>query len=97
MTFGVIPAPSKSELANEPLIYERADGINYARFADEPKRSKYNGRWIIGGDPIALAKLNGELFSYGEWQEMMELSLKYPILKNQMKKLIEIYYLVKDE
>lgn len=92
----VIPAPSKSELANEPLIYERADGIVYARFRDEPKRSQYDGRWIIGGDPIALSRINGELFSYSEWQDMMQLAAEYPTLKTQLDKAVQTYYIIKD-
>ena len=87
--------PNEKLLPGEPLIYERADGILYARYRDPPHNK--TPRWIVGGDSVALSKLKGELFSWAEWQEMMELAKKYPTLKDQMKKLVDIYYLVKDE
>ena len=31
----------------EALIYERADGVVYARYRDKPEIE----RWIVGGDP----------------------------------------------
>jgi len=86
--------PNEKLLPGEPLIYERADGILYARYRDPPHNK--TPRWIVGGDSVALSKLKGELFSWAEWQEMMELSLKYPALKKQMSKLVNLYYLCKD-
>ena len=76
------------------LIYERADGVTYARYRDPP----YNvqPRWIVGGDPEGVSRAQGNLFSYSEWQEMMELAENYPTLKSQMKKLVTTYYMVKD-
>jgi len=79
-------------LPGEPLIYERVDGVTFARYRDKPEIP----RWVIGGDPEALSRLKGELFSWSEYQEMMQLSLEYPALKSQMKKLLDIYYLCKD-
>lgn len=79
-------------LPGEPLIYENVDGVIFAKYRDKPEIK----RWIVGGDPVALSKLKGELFSWAEWQEMMELSLKYPAIRQQMKKLINLYYLCKD-
>jgi len=86
--------PNEKLLPGEPLIYERADGVLYARYRDPPHNK--TPRWIVGGDSVALSKLKGELFSWAEWQEMMELSLKYPALKKQMSKLVNLYYLCKD-
>ena len=76
------------------LIYERADGVTYARYRDPP----YNiqPRWIVGGDPQGVSRAQGNLFSYSEWQEMMELAENYPTLKSQMQKLVTTYYMVKD-
>ena len=82
-------------IPGEPLIYERADGVVYARYRDPPHNSI--PRWIIGGDPDAVNRAQGCLFSYREWQEMMELSGKYPALKKQMQKLMTTYYLVKEQ
>ena len=81
-------------IPGEALIYENVDGVIYARYRDPPHNTK--PRWIIGGDPVALQKLRGELFSWADWQEMMELSLKYPTLKKQMVKLVNLYYLCKE-
>ena len=76
------------------LIYERADGVTYARYRDPP----YNvqPRWIVGGDPEGVSRAQGNLFNYSEWQEMMELAENYPTLKSQMQKLVTTYYMVKD-
>jgi hypothetical protein len=54
-------------------------------------------RWIIGGDPDAVNRASGNLFGYSEWQDMMRLAETNHTLKTQMKKLLDIYYIVKDE
>ena len=77
---------------NENLIYERADGVTYARYQNYPDIP----RWIIGGDPEGVNRAQGNLFSYSEWQEMMELAKEYPTLKTQMQKLVTTYYMLKD-
>jgi len=79
-------------LPNEPLIYERANGVVYARYRDKPEIE----RWIIGGDPDSVQKEQGCLFSYSDWQDMMILADKHVTLKKQMQKLLDIYYIVKD-
>jgi hypothetical protein len=76
------------------LIYERANGVVYARYRDAPHNSI--PRWIIGGDPEAVSRAEGNLFSYSEWNDMMRLALKNPTLKKQMQKLLNIYYIVRD-
>ena len=76
------------------LIYERADGVTYARYRDPPHNIQ--PRWIVGGDPQGVSRAQGNLFSYSEWQEMMELAKEYPTLKKQMQKLVTTYYMVKD-
>lgn len=82
-----------SLLPNEPLIYERVDGVVYARYRDRPDIK----RWIIGGDPNAVNRAQGNLFSYSDWQDMMRVAENNHTLKTQMKKLLDIYYIVKDE
>ncbi len=77
------------------LIYERANGITYAKYRDPPHNTQ--PRWIIGGDPEGVSRAQGNLFSYNEWQEMMELAREYPTLKSQMQKLVTTYYIVKDQ
>jgi hypothetical protein len=81
-------------IPGEALIYERADGVVYARYRDPPHRDI--PRWIIGGDPAGVARANGDLLSYAEWQEMVELSMKYPTLKKLLDQVVTTYYTVKD-
>ena len=81
-------------IPGQSLIYERADGVTYARYRDPPHNKI--PRWIVGGEPEGVSKAQGNLFSYSEWQEMMELAKKYPTLKSQMQKLVTTYYIVKD-
>ena len=45
-----------SLLPNEALIYERANGVVFARYRDPPHNKI--PRWIIGGDPEELDKIN---------------------------------------
>lgn len=82
-------------IPGEALIYERANGVVYARYRDPP----YNNepRWVIGGDPDAVSKEQGNLFSYGQWQEMMDLAKEYPTLKKQLQKAITTYMVLKEE
>lgn len=82
-------------IPGEALIYERADGVVYARYRDPPNNKL--PRWIVGGDPEAVSKAEGKLFSYSDWQDMMRVAESNHTLKTQMQKLLDIYYIVKDE
>ena len=82
-------------LPGEALIYERSDGVVYARYRDPPHNTK--PRWIVGGDPVGVAHASGDLLAYSEWKELCELSLKYPTLKKQLDKLVVLYYTIKDD
>jgi hypothetical protein len=77
---------------NEPLIYERANGVVYARYRDKPEIP----RWIIGGDPGAVARAQGEILDYAEWKTLCDMCEKYVTLKRQMDKLVTTYYTIKD-
>lgn len=80
-------------IPGEPLIYERVDNVVYARYAnrfDIP-------RWIIGGDSNAVNHAQGNLFSYSDWQDMIRIAENNHTLKTQIQKLLDIYYIVKDE
>jgi hypothetical protein len=81
-------------IPGEALIYERADGVVYARYRDAPHNKM--PRWIIGGDPAGVARAQGDLLSYAEWQELCELSLNYPTLKKLLDQVVTTYYTVKD-
>lgn len=77
------------------LIYERADGVVYARYRDPPHNSK--PRWVIGGDPGAVARAQGKLIDYSEWLELCDYTEMHTTLKKQMDKLINTYYLLKEK
>ena len=81
-------------IPGQALIYERADGVVYARYRDAPWNIM--PRWAIGGDPGALAREQGDLLDYGEWKELCEIASTNPTLMKQMDKLITTYYIIKD-
>lgn len=80
-------------IPGEALIYERVNGVVFARYRDKPEVP----RWIVGGDADEINRLQGCLFSYSEWQDMMRIAEDNHTLKTQMKKLLDIYYIVKDD
>ena len=79
-------------LPGETLVYERSDGVVYARYRDKPEIP----RWIVGGDPAGVARAQGDLLNYTEWQELCKLSLTYPTLRKLLDTLVTTYYTVKD-
>jgi len=80
-------------LPGEALIYERANGVVYARYRDFPEVP----RWLVGGDPGAVSRAQGHLLDYAEWTHLCELSQTNTTLKKLMDKLVTTYYLVKDD
>jgi len=84
---------SKKMIPGEALIYERVDKTVYARYANKPEIK----RWIIGGDPLDVAKKQGKLFDYSMWQDMMEESENNTVLKNYLTKALEAFYITKDK
>jgi|TARA_B100000282_G_scaffold85891_1_gene59824 hypothetical protein len=79
-------------IPGEPLIYERADGVVYARYRDKPEIE----RWLVGGDPAGVARAQGKLLDYSEWQNLCELAQTNETLKKQLKNLVNTYFMVKD-
>ena len=65
----------------------------YARYASKPEIP----RWIIGGDPGAVARAQGKLLDYAEWQNLCNVAQDNETLKLLMDKLVTTYYLVKDQ
>ena len=61
-------------IPNQPLIYERADGVLYARYRDPPHNKI--PRWIVGGDPKAVSRAKGELLDHHEWEELQMMAKK---------------------
>ena len=84
--------PKGKLLPGEAMIYERSDGVVYAHYRDKPEIE----RWIVGGDPAGVARAQGDLLNYTEWQELCKLSLEYPTLKKLLDQLVTTYYTVKD-
>lgn len=76
----------------EALIYERSNGVVYARYRDKPEIE----RWIIGGDPGAVARAQGDILDYSEWKNLCDMCEQYVTLKRQMDKLVTTYYMIKD-
>jgi hypothetical protein len=75
-------------IPGEALIYERANGVTYARYRDR----RDIPRWIIGQDQTNDPQLN-----YSNWQDMIRLAENNTALKSQLDKLLNLYYLVKEE
>jgi hypothetical protein len=82
-------------IPGEALIYERADGVVYARYRDPPHNTI--PRWIVGGDPAGVAKAQGDLLSYSDWQDLCRLAQEHPTLEKLLDQLVTMYYVVKDE
>ena len=80
-------------IPNEPLIYERSNGVVYARYRDKPEIP----RWIIGGDPAGVARAQGELLNYNEWIKLCDLSKTNTTLQKLLDKLVITYYIIKDD
>jgi len=79
-------------LPGEALIYERVDGVVFARYRDRPEID----RWVVGGDSDAISRLQGDLFNWSEWQDLQQLAITNITIRNQLDKLKDLYYLVKD-
>ena len=82
-------------LPGEAIIYERADGVVYARYRDPPHNNV--PRWIIGGDSSAVAKAQGKLLDYSEWQDLCRLAKEHSTLEKLLDQLVTMYYVVKDK
>jgi hypothetical protein len=81
-------------IPGEPLIYERHDGVVYARYRDPPHNTI--PRWIVGGDPGGVARAQGNLLDYSEWKDLCSIAQENETLKKQLDKLVTTYYIVKD-
>ena len=80
-------------IPGEALIYERANGVLYARYRDPPHNMIE--RWVVGGEPKAVAQAMG-IIDYDEWKEIMLKAESNVTLKKLIKKLRQTYYLIKE-
>ena len=81
-------------LPGEALIYERSDGVVYARYRDPPHNAI--PRWIIGGDPAGVARAQGDMLHYSDWQDLCRLAEEHPTIKKLLDQLVTTYYLIKE-
>jgi len=81
-------------IPNEPLIYERANGVVFARYRNPPHNKI--PRWVIGGEPDATAKALG-IVSFDEWKNVMQIVESNANVKKQFDRLMTMYYVVKDD
>ena len=81
-------------IPNQALIYERANGVVFARYRDPPHNKK--PRWVIGGDPDKTARALG-IVSYDEWKNVMQVAESNANIKKQLDRLMIMYYTVKDD
>ena len=79
----------------QALIYERADGVVYARYRDPPHNTV--PRWIVGGDPAAVSRAQGDMLNYSDWQDLCRLAQEHPTLMKLMDQLVTTYYIMKDD
>jgi len=83
-------------IPGQALIYERANGVVYARYRDAPHNTI--PRWVVGGDPGAVeAELQTNWLNWSEWQQLCALAETNVTLKKQLDKLVELYYIIKDD
>ena len=82
-------------IPGEALIYERANGVVYARYRDPPNNKL--PRWIVGGDPAGVAREHGDLLNYSDWQDLCRLAKENPTLEKLLDQLVVMYYIVKDD
>ena len=80
-------------IPNEKLIYERAAGLVYARYANPNLR--HIKRWCIGGCPEAFERFHKPITDK-EWEELCELSKHNKTLKIQLEQLITTFLLVRN-
>ena len=81
-------------IPNQALIYERANGVVFARYRDPPHNKI--PRWVIGGEPDATARELG-IVSYDEWKNVMHIAESNANVKKQLDRLMIYYYTVKDD
>ena len=80
-------------IPGQALIYERANGVTYARYRDPPHNMIE--RWVVGGDPKAVAEAMG-IIDYDEWKDIMMIAEGNVTLQKLIKKLRQTYYLIKE-
>lgn len=71
-------------------IYERADGVTYAREFGETERT------VIGWDYAAQEKMNS-IDEIELWKEIRQAAKTNPVLQKELDRVIMLYHLSKKE
>ena len=81
----------QSLIPGQALIYERANGVTYARYRDPPHNMIE--RWVVGGEPKAVAEAMG-VIDYDEWKDIMMAAETNYTLRKLNQKLRNTYYMI---
>jgi|TARA_A100001388_G_scaffold167590_1_gene125188 hypothetical protein len=81
----------QSLIPGQALIYERANGVTYARYRDPPHNMIE--RWVVGGEPKAVAEAMG-VIDYDEWKDIMMAAETNYTLRKLIQKLRNTYYMI---
>lgn len=73
-------------IPGEPLIYERVENKVYARYPNRPDIP----RWLIGEEAPSI-------LGYDDWKKMLKLSDENPMFKKEFDKVVNLYYLLKEQ
>lgn len=75
-------------IPGQALIYERANGVTYARYRDHPHNKI--PRWEIGRDA------NCEFLGYSDFRRMQQIAQHHAGFKDTWENMLTQYYLLKD-
>ena len=78
-------------IPGQALIYERANGVVFARYRDPPHNMIE--RWVVGGEPKAVAEAMG-IIDYDEWKDIMMAAETNFTLRKLIQKLRNTYYMI---
>ena len=81
----------QSLIPGQALIYERANGVTYARYRDPPHNMIE--RWVVGGESKAVAEAMG-VIDYDEWKDIMMAAETNYTLRKLIQKLRNTYYMI---
>jgi len=73
-------------MPREPIIYERVENKIYARYRNKPEIP----RWCVNEGDVPT------ILEYNDWRQMLLLSDSNPVFKKELDKIINLYYLLKD-
>ena len=74
-------------LKKETIIYERVNKQIYARYAEQPNIP----RWRVSDID------SPSILGYDDWKTMLELCDTNPTFKKQFDKVVNLYYILKEE